>query len=88
MKLFKKYSLKLFFFTLLSIVSFLSTSSKEISIVFNFNEPSLIALKTEPKDVHCGYHNGKKLYKGSRGGCYYINSNDNKTYVDRSECTC
>jgi hypothetical protein len=23
---------------------------------------------------------------GPRGGCYYINSNGNKTYVDRSLC--
>ena len=36
----------------------------------------------------CGYYNGHKLYKGPQGGCYYINSNDNKTYVDRSECDC
>jgi hypothetical protein len=36
----------------------------------------------------CGYHNGHKLYKGSDGGCYYINSNGNKTYVGRSECNC
>ena len=34
------------------------------------------------------YYNGKSLYRGSQGGCYYINSNDNKTYVDRSECDC
>lgn len=28
-----------------------------------------------------------KYYKdGPRGGCYYINSNGNKTYVDRSYC--
>lgn len=24
--------------------------------------------------------------RGPRGGCYYINSNGNKTYVDRSLC--
>ena len=39
-------------------------------------------------DYPCGYHNGKRLYKGAKGGCYYINSNGNKTYVDRSECNC
>lgn len=28
-----------------------------------------------------------KYYKdGPKGGCYYINSNGNKTYVDRSYC--
>jgi len=37
----------------------------------------------------CGtYKNGQQLYKGSEGGCYYINSGGNKTYVERSACTC
>jgi hypothetical protein len=37
----------------------------------------------------CGTHNGNKLWTGPRGGCYYYNSSNNKTYVDRSECnTC
>ena len=36
----------------------------------------------------CGTHNGNQLYTGPQGGCYYYNSNDNKTYVDRSECNC
>jgi|SRR5690606_18253993 len=29
---------------------------------------------------------GRKYIRGPRGGCYYINSNGNKTYVDRSFC--
>ena len=29
-----------------------------------------------------------QLYKGPQGGCYYNNSNGNKSYVDRSECNC
>ena len=29
---------------------------------------------------------GRTLHRGPRGGCYYINSNGNKTYVDRSLC--
>ncbi len=28
----------------------------------------------------------RTYYRGPRGGCYYINSNGNKTYVDRSLC--
>lgn len=36
----------------------------------------------------CGTYNGKTLYKGSSGGCYYINSSGNKEYVDRSYCNC
>jgi hypothetical protein len=39
--------------------------------------------------VPCGKTtSGQQLYKGSKGGCYYINSNNNKTYVERSECNC
>ena len=30
----------------------------------------------------------KSLNRGPEGGCYYINSNGNKSYVDRSECSC
>jgi hypothetical protein len=30
----------------------------------------------------------KSLNKGPEGGCYYINSNGNKSYVDRSDCSC
>jgi hypothetical protein len=29
---------------------------------------------------------GRQYIRGPRGGCYYINSNGNKTYVDRSLC--
>ncbi|MCD8401383.1 hypothetical protein [Tenacibaculum finnmarkense] len=40
------------------------------------------------KDWKCGIHNGKTLWKGSEGGCYYYNDNENKIYVDRAECKC
>lgn len=40
------------------------------------------------KKSNCGSYNGNKLYKGPNGGCYYINSNGNKTYVDGSYCDC
>ncbi|WP_315815117.1 hypothetical protein [Paraflavitalea speifideaquila] len=36
----------------------------------------------------CGTYNGKTLYKGAGGGCYYFNSNGNKTYVDLSKYHC
>lgn len=36
----------------------------------------------------CGLYNGKTLYLGSRGGCYYLTSGGNKSYVDRSYCKC
>ena len=44
--------------------------------------------KDDSSPSSCGTHNGKQLYKGPEGGCYYINSNGNKTYVESSECTC
>lgn len=36
----------------------------------------------------CGTYNGHTLYKGSQGGCYYLKSNGEKEYVDRSRCRC
>ena len=37
----------------------------------------------------CGKHtSGQTLYKGLKGGCFYYNSNGNKTYIDRNECNC
>lgn len=40
------------------------------------------------KSSDCGSYNGHTLHKGPNGGCYYNNSNGNKTYVDASHCTC
>lgn len=39
-------------------------------------------------DTQCREYNGKPLFIGKSGGCYYINSNGNKTYVDRDLCNC
>ena len=41
---------------------------------------------TKAKQQGCT-HNGRQLHVGPRGGCYYINGNGNKTYVDRSFCS-
>lgn len=35
-----------------------------------------------------GPENRYQLYRGPKGGCYYINSNGNKSYIDRSDCNC
>ncbi len=32
------------------------------------------------------YRSSKSYFRGPRGGCYYINSNGNKSYVSRSLC--
>jgi hypothetical protein len=49
---------------------------------------SLGSCSSSGVDASCGTYNGKTLYKGPNGGCYYNNSNGNKTYVDRSYCKC
>lgn len=36
----------------------------------------------------CGEYHGKTLYTGLRGGCYYKQSDGEKTYVDRKYCKC
>lgn len=38
--------------------------------------------------IHTCYYNKHPLHVGPKGGCYYINSSGNKTYVDRSYCNC
>ena len=43
---------------------------------------------SDDSDFECGTHNGNTLYLGPQGGCYYYNSSGNKTYVERSECSC
>jgi hypothetical protein len=46
------------------------------------SEPSLSY--TAPRDTKINRSNG--YIRGPRGGCYYLNSSGNKTYVDRSLC--
>jgi hypothetical protein len=41
-----------------------------------------------PEEWNCNFYNGHYLITGPKGGCYYYNSNGNKTYVDRSNCSC
>jgi hypothetical protein len=44
--------------------------------------------KENSEPTNCGSYNGKPTYKGPQGVCYYINSNNNKTYVDGQYCPC
>lgn len=73
-------STRLYFVTILflSLLSFVSCDSE--------NDNSLDSEQLD--EWKCGFHNGNQLWTGPRGGCYYKNSNGNKTYVDRSECSC
>jgi hypothetical protein len=51
--------------------------------------------KTKPaKELKdCGEYNGRKLYKGAKGGCYYKDRSPktkklNKVYVEGNLCNC
>ena len=49
--------------------------------------PAKQAVPTEPaKVVTAPSATGRKHIRGPFGGCYYINSSGNKSYVDRSKC--
>ncbi|WP_198553842.1 hypothetical protein [Tenacibaculum sp. Bg11-29] len=79
----KKIILTSLFIAVLSILS-CSTGGDDLEET-DLSETNLPETRTEWR---CGTHNGKKLWTGPKGGCYYKNSNGNKTYVDRSECNC
>ena len=49
---------------------------------------NLVLTSCEKSGDPCGFYNGSQLYLGPKGGCYYINTNGNKEYVDRGECQC
>jgi hypothetical protein len=61
---------------------------KKILVLLLFMTFVSCSSNDSPADWKCGFHNGKQLYTGERGGCYCLNSKGNKTYVDRSECNC
>jgi hypothetical protein len=44
--------------------------------------------KKSEEDPKCGTYNGKTVYLGPQGGCYYYNSQGNKEYVARNFCNC
>lgn len=65
---------------------------KKLTLLLFISFSSLLSCESEGavfnSSSSCGTHNGNQLHKGPEGGCYYYNSNGNKTYVDRSECNC
>lgn len=71
--------------------STLSSSLRSALRVTTYKPTQTTSPVTTPSptsDTPCGTYKSKQLYKGPQGGCYYINSNGNKTYVDRSYCSC
>ncbi len=64
-----------------------------LSLCFAFAYPGTAS--AEGSSAHNSFQQRKKqsrkatktkYIRGPRGGCYYINGNGNKTYVDRSLC--
>jgi len=72
----------------------LGCSSEGGAEVSETSIPSSVVINPNPNSSSgsgssgCGTYNGKRLYKGSNGGCYYINSSGNKVYVATSYCKC
>lgn len=82
-------------FTLKTLLKGKEVYSKIVSAPFGkitaktkAGEKTVSATVFEPEEWPCGTHKGNQLITGPKGGCYYINSNRNKVYVDRSECSC
>lgn len=71
---------KLLFF----IFAIVATSCYKADDDFSFNPNS--GGGNNGGSVPCGSYNGRKTYTGPKGGCYYINSNGNKVYVDKKYC--
>lgn len=68
------------------IISSTTDLAKKTTTV-KVEEPTAVTPNTPTKPVSsCGMYNGKPVYSGPKGGCYYINSNGNKTYVARNFC--
>lgn len=52
----------------------------------NVQASSPLEMSAVPTPKPTPTKNERRYIRGPRGGCYYINKNGNKTYVDRSLC--
>lgn len=61
---------------------------KDKSTSSNINQFKSTNYSPSPRRTNSSKSNSssRNYIRGPRGGCYYINSNGNKTYVDRSMC--
>jgi hypothetical protein len=60
-----------------------NTDSKKEETKPTTNEPKT---QDEEKPKAKSNSDGRTYMKGAKGGCYYINKNGNKTYVDKELC--
>ena len=63
---------------------FLSLKKNETNHISSPESNSISPNSTNTKSVR--YKTSRVYRRGPRGGCYYINSNGNKTYVSKSYC--
>ncbi len=41
------------------------------------------------KPIPCGKYQGRNIYKGEKGGCYYLKTKKKiKVYIDKKHCKC
>ncbi|WP_294347361.1 MULTISPECIES: hypothetical protein [unclassified Sphingobacterium] len=61
---------------------------KDKSTSSNINQFKSTSSSPSPRKTNTSKSSSssRNYIRGPRGGCYYINSNGNKTYVDRSMC--
>ncbi|MGJ1417708.1 hypothetical protein [Sphingobacterium multivorum] len=61
---------------------------KDKSTSSNINQFKSTSYSPSPRRTNSSKSSSssRNYIRGPRGGCYYINSNYNKTYVDRSMC--
>jgi len=50
---------------------------------------AIIAATMSFKPIPCGKYNGKNIYKGEKGGCYYLKGKKKeKIYINKKFCKC
>jgi hypothetical protein len=77
------YSTRSFLFGLIIVLTISMSACKSST-----SDPTSTGNHNGASEWVCGTYKGHTLYTGPQGGCYYYNSNGNKSYVDRSNCNC
>lgn len=78
------------FITILSAGIFVSSNNSIVSS----NSESIdlnTSINTNQQQKHkpCGKFQGKNIYKGEKGGCYYLKTKKKvRVYIDKKHCKC
>ena len=81
-------NIQIFIKNVLILTKTITDPFESILIKYNSSKKQFEVSTNSPEEWPCGIYNGNKLITGPKGGCYYINGNGNKTYVDRGFCSC